>query len=70
MIDAPFCLTALEKRAYAEDGFFIREGILGEDEIDHRVDIWSMGVTLYSALTATPRTRATRRRPCPTRWSR
>ncbi|MBW2716479.1 MAG: hypothetical protein JRD03_10405, partial [Deltaproteobacteria bacterium] len=34
MIDAPFCLTALEKRAYAEDGFFIREGALGEGELD------------------------------------
>ncbi len=34
MSDPPYFLSALERRAYAEDGFFIRKGVFGEDEID------------------------------------
>ena len=34
MSDPPFRLSALERGAYAEDGFFIREGVFAEDEID------------------------------------
>jgi phytanoyl-CoA hydroxylase len=34
MSDSSFGLSALEKRAYAEDGFFIREGAFNGDEID------------------------------------
>jgi ectoine hydroxylase-related dioxygenase (phytanoyl-CoA dioxygenase family) len=34
MSDPPSCLSAFEKRAYAEAGFFIREGAFAEDEID------------------------------------
>jgi len=33
MSDPPFQLSPIERRAYAEDGFFIREGVFGEGEI-------------------------------------
>jgi ectoine hydroxylase-related dioxygenase (phytanoyl-CoA dioxygenase family) len=34
MSDRGFRLSAIEKRAYAEDGFFIRKGVFAEDEVD------------------------------------
>jgi ectoine hydroxylase len=34
MSGTSFCLSALERRAYAEDGFFIRTGVFAEHEID------------------------------------
>ena len=34
MSDPPLCLSAVERRAYAEDGFFVREGALGKDEME------------------------------------
>jgi len=33
MTDTPFRLSALERRAYAEEGFFIRRGVFDADEI-------------------------------------
>jgi len=55
-MSAPFCLSALEKRAYAEDGFFIRKGIFAEGEIDVIRDAVECCAARASAATASGRT--------------
>jgi phytanoyl-CoA hydroxylase len=56
MGDPPFCLTAFERRVYAEDGFFIRKGVFGEDEIDDIRDAVECCAARASAATAGGRT--------------
>ncbi len=56
MSDPPFCLSALERRAYAEDGFFIRKGAFAEDEIEDIRDAVECCAARASAATAGGRT--------------
>ena len=56
MSDPPFCLSSLERRAYAEDGFFIRKGAFGECEIADLRDAVECCAARASAATAGGRT--------------
>jgi ectoine hydroxylase-related dioxygenase (phytanoyl-CoA dioxygenase family) len=56
MSDPSCCLTALEKRAYAEDGFFIRKGVFGGGEIDEIRDAVERCAARASAAAAGGRT--------------
>ncbi len=51
-----FCLSALERRAYAEDGFFIRKGVFGGGEIDEIRDAVECCAARASAAAAGGRT--------------
>ncbi len=56
MSDPLFCLSALERRAYAQDGFFIRRGVFAEDEIDDIRDAVECCAARASAAAAGGRT--------------
>jgi hypothetical protein len=56
MSDSSFCLSALERRAYAEDGFFIRKGVFVGDEIDDIRDAVECCAARASAAAAGGRT--------------
>jgi len=56
MSDSPFCLSAHESRAYAEDGFFIREDVFAEGEIDELRDAVERCAARAGAATASGRT--------------
>jgi ectoine hydroxylase-related dioxygenase (phytanoyl-CoA dioxygenase family) len=56
MGDPRFCLSALERRAYAEDGFFIRKGVFDEYEIDEIRDAVECCAARASAAAAGGRT--------------
>ena len=56
MSGPPFCLSARERRAYAEDGFFIRRGVFREDEIDEIRDAAECCAARASAASAEGRT--------------
>jgi ectoine hydroxylase-related dioxygenase (phytanoyl-CoA dioxygenase family) len=56
MSDPPFRLSALERRAYEEDGFFIREDVFGGDEIDEIRDAVECCAARASAAAAGGRT--------------
>jgi ectoine hydroxylase-related dioxygenase (phytanoyl-CoA dioxygenase family) len=56
MSDPSFCLSALERRAYAEDGFFIRKGVFVGDEIDDIRDAVECCAARASAAAAGGRT--------------
>jgi ectoine hydroxylase-related dioxygenase (phytanoyl-CoA dioxygenase family) len=56
MSDPSFCLSAFEKRAYAEEGFFIRTGAFAADEVDDIRDAVECCVARASAAAAGGRT--------------
>lgn len=56
MSGPPFCLSAPERRAYAEDGFFIRKGAFGEGEIADLRDAVECCAARASAASAGGRT--------------
>jgi ectoine hydroxylase-related dioxygenase (phytanoyl-CoA dioxygenase family) len=56
MSDPPFGLSALERHAYAEDGFFIRKRVFAEDEIDDIRDAVECCAARASAAAADGRT--------------
>jgi ectoine hydroxylase-related dioxygenase (phytanoyl-CoA dioxygenase family) len=51
-----FCLSELERRAYAEDGFFVRKDVFAGDEIDEIRDAVECCAARASAATAGGRT--------------
>jgi len=56
MSDPSFCLSVFEKRAYAEEGFFIRTGAFAEDEVDDIRDAVECCAARASAAAAGGRT--------------
>jgi phytanoyl-CoA hydroxylase len=56
MSDPSFRLSALERRAYAEDGFFIRKGVFVGDEVDDIRDAVECCAARASAAAAGGRT--------------